>query len=306
MQTRVFFSAVALAAVSMASHAQEPMFAAKSLFFGEDGDVKVVATDKKPQPGQDTQVAAKKTQKAIAIATSTPNAVGKTSAPSTKQGKQLPIGAAYFVRLKPDGATARDVLASHVFTTGDKFQLGLKVNRPSFVYIFNEDPDGKITMLYPRPGQSAGIDAMGTVFLPAQGAFQFQGASGLEKLLVLMSEEEVFQPDMALHKASPDLITKVASVSTRASTQQAPAPECRTVVADATNFASKAIVYSQDEPVAAAGNCGSAPMFASKAIVFSDDPNPPVGQQVASYVVKPQTDTAKSEPLFLKINLLHR
>lgn len=306
MQARIFFSAVAMAVTTFVAFAEEPMFAAKSIFFGEDGDAKVVATEKKLQSEQSAQVAPKKSEKAVAINTGNPKTVSKTVAAAAKQSKQPAIGAAYFVRLKQEGAAGRDVLASHVFSTGDRFQLGLKVNRPSFVYIFNEDPTGKITMLYPRPGQSAGVDAMGTVFLPSQGSFQFQGPAGLERLLVLMSEEEIFQPDVALQKNSPDLITKVTDSSIHSSKQRelAQATDCRVMVADATDFSSKAIVYNEEQ-VATTEGCNSTPMFASKSIVFSDDPSPPAGQQVASYVVKPRTESAKSEPLFLKINLVH-
>ena len=112
------------------------------------------------------------------------------------------------MRLKKQDGASEDTLATRAFSTGDKFQLGLKVNRPSYVYIFNEDPNGRITMLHPRPGRTAAVDAMGTVFLPAQGAFQFEGPAGLEKLLVLMSEDEVFQPDATLQKIKPDLVTR--------------------------------------------------------------------------------------------------
>ena len=56
------------------------------------------------------------------------------------------------MRLKKPDASTEDVLATRTFATGDKFQLGLKVNRPSFVYIFNEEPGGRISMLHPRPG----------------------------------------------------------------------------------------------------------------------------------------------------------
>jgi hypothetical protein len=134
---------------------------------------------------------------------------------------------------------------------------------------------------------------MGTVFLPTQGSFEFQGEAGTEKLLVLMSKEEMLQPDAVLYKAQPDL---VAGGSPSA---------CKVMVADAGNYASKAIVYSQDTSTANV-NCKTtaAPLYASKAIVFADDPQPAAGQQLASYVVKPET-ASKAEPLLLKIQLSH-
>ena len=177
-------------------------------------------------------------------------------------------------------------------------------------------------MLHPRDGRTAAVDAMGTVFLPSQGSFQFEGPAGMEKLMVLMAQEEIFQPTTTLQKIQPDLVTRVAFPATAAanSSQTACAVQAQNgapsapldapvMMADAGGaYASKAIVFAQDTsdcvPVAQA----SAPAYASKAIVFSDDPQPAAGQQVASYVVKPQTNSANAakEPLLLKIQLLHR
>jgi hypothetical protein len=316
MHPRKLSTAVAMALVmmSMTAQAEEPAFAAKSLFFGEDGDVKTVATGKVPAVEAVAQSATKSESKAVAIATAAKRAPEKAKIIAKKDPKNLPIGAAYFVRLKKQDGAFEDTLATRTFSTGDKFQLGLKVNRPSYVYIFNEDPNGRITKLHPRPGHSAAVDAMGTVFLPAQGSFEFQGPAGLEKLLVLMSEDEVFQPDATLQKISPDLVTRAvypvpasaveANVAMTTAAIAKPA-DCDIVLADAGGFASKAIVYAQDTGTASS-NCmpSAAPAYASKAIVFADDPKPEAGQQVASYVVKPQA-LAKKEPLLLKIQLVH-
>jgi hypothetical protein len=309
---------IAFAAMSMGAHAEEPAYAAKSLFFGEDGEVKAVATATASSSEPLARAPAKSDGKAVAIATAPKKAADKSRLIARKDVKDLPVGAAYFVRLKkPDGGFD-DSLATKVFATGDKFQLGLKVNRPSFVYIFNEDPNGRITMLHPRQGRSAAVDAMGTVLLPAQGAFEFQGPPGLEKLLVLMSDDEVFQPDATLQKMEPDLVTRAdgypqrdeASSSAKPATIRTAAaagsPNCSYTVADAGNYASKAIVYSQEATTAKA-DCGpvATPAYASKAIVFADDPQPAAGQQLASYVVKPSS-SARKEPLLLKIQLVHR
>jgi hypothetical protein len=278
--------AIAFAAMSAGVHAEEPAYTAKALFFGADGDMKTVATEK---------MRSDKEGNAVAIATAPKKTPQKPkNVVAKKAPESRPLGAAYFVRLKkPNGATEDALLGTRIFSTGDRFQLGLKVNRPSYVYIFNEDPDGRITMLHPRPGGSAAVSAMGTVFLPTQGSFEFQGEAGTEKLLVLMSKEEMLQPDAVLYKAQPDL---VAGGSPSA---------CKVMVADAGNYASKAIVYSQDTSTANV-NCKTtaAPLYASKAIVFADDPQPAAGQQLASYVVKPET-ASKAEPLLLKIQLSH-
>ncbi len=277
---------IAFTAMSAGVHAEEPAYTAKALFFGEDGDMKTVATGK---------IRSDKEGNAVAIATAPKKTPQKPkNLVAKKAPENRPLGAAYFVRLKkPNGATEDTLLGTRIFSTGDRFQLGLKVNRPSYIYIFNEDPDGRITMLHPRPGGSAAVSAMGTVFLPTQGSFEFQGEPGTEKLLVLMSKEEMLQPDAVLYKAQPDL---VAGGSPSA---------CKVMVADAGNYASKAIVYSQDTATANTNcNTSAAPLYASKAIVFADDPKPAAGQQLASYVVKPET-TSKSEPLLLKIQLAH-
>lgn len=294
---------LALAAVSTSIYAEEPAYTAKALFFGEVGEMKTVATVKAP-PSDDV--------KAVTIATAPKKSVQKPKpvlvaykapvkttpaikAAVNKASDSRPLGAAYFVRLKKnDGALEDVLLANRVFSTGDRFQLGLKVNQPSYVYIFNEDPDGRITMLFPRPGGTAAVNAMGTVFLPTQGSFEFQGPAGTEKLLVLMSKDEMLQPDTTLRTAQPDLVAGGLPSS------------CKVMVTDSGNFTSKAIVYSQDMNKTVSGNCAATttPLYASKAIVFSEDSQPTAGVQMASYVVKPQT-AYKSEPLVLKIQLAH-
>ena len=322
-----FVSALGLGLAAFAAHAEEPApaqapaYSAKSIFFAEDGDVKAVSTS-------NLQTAAKNETTAVVIDTA-PKKAKAVKVAAKKEKLPSSIGAAYFIRLKKSDGNTEDVLATRVFATGEKFQLGLKVNSPSYVYIFNEDADGRITMLHPRDGRTAAVDAMGTVFLPSQGSFQFEGPAGMEKLMVLMAQEEIFQPTNTLKKIKPDLVTRVAfpAAASDASSKAACAVQAKNeapsapsapsapldapvMMADAGNaaYASKAIVFAQDTdnclPVAQA----PAPAYASKAIVFADDPQPAAGQQVASYVVKPQKKSANAtkEPLLLKIQLLHR
>ena len=317
-------SALGLGLATFAAHAEEPApaqapaYSAKSIFFAEDGDAKAVSTG-------NLQTAAKNETTAVVIDTA-PKKAKAVKVAAKKEKSPSSIGAAYFIRLKKSDGNTEDVLATRVFATGEKFQLGLKVNSPSYVYIFNENADGRITMLHPRDGRTAAVDAMGTVFLPSQGSFQFEGPAGMEKLMVLMAQEEIFQPTNTLKKIQPDLVTRVAFPATTAATSsqaacaaqaknEAPsapsAPlDAPVMMADAGNaaYARKDIVFAQDTndclPVAQA----PAPAYASKEIVFSDDPQPAAGQQVASYVVKPQKKSANAtkEPLLLKIQLLHR
>lgn len=312
-----FISAFGLGLFAFSAHAEEsvPAYSAKSIFFAEDGDAKVVATSHSQPVSQNKETA-------VVIDTS-PKNVKAVKVAAKKEKAPSSMGAAYFIRLKKSDGNSEDVLATRIFSTGDKFQLGLKVNNPSYVYIFNEDSSGRITMLHPQQGRSAAVDAMGTVFLPSQGSFQFEGPAGMEKLMVLMAREEIFQPTTTLKKIQPDLVTRVAfpetasDVSSRAACtvqvkNEAPSPTSAVPVmlADAgtTAYASKAIVFAQDTVKADCAPATPAPAYASKAIVFADDPQPAAGQQVASYVVKRQGSSASAtkEPLLLKIQLLHR
>jgi hypothetical protein len=257
-------------------------YSAKSLFFGEDGAVVAASTGKKP-------------------ATAAP-ALAKNEA-KPKQNKRLAprqIGASYFIRLKGEDGTTRDVLANRTFKSGDRFQLGVKVNKPSYVYVLNQDPDGNLAQIFPVAGQDNYVNAMGTVFLPARGAFEFDAKPGAEHLLVFLSPTPVNAGvNELLGKAEPDLDAGrfAGATCTGAANRMAAAP----LPMDGPQFASKAITFKDDS----SGSCGAAqPAYASKAIVFSDDPEPGQGGQVATYVVK--KTTAKSDKnLFLKIKLAH-
>jgi hypothetical protein len=281
----------------------EESHSAKSLFFGEDNNVIAVSTTQK-----DNSTAA-----SVATAPQQANKHATTVAYKKPVGSAN-IGASYFIRLKkPDGST-RDVLASQKFKTGDHIQLGLKINRPSYIYIMNEGPDGKVTQIYPQPGNNNFIDAMGVVFFPAKGSFEFDNIPGTEQLLVYMSSVPM-QKNITeiIRTASPDIIS--APFDTVASTA-CPAQVMVNVIAPqksneniqlasaAVEYASKGMNFSADEVSSACNNAGSAPAYASKGMVFSEDPEPEMGGQVASYVVK---TVAKADAnLYLKIKLVHQ
>lgn len=267
-------------------------YSAKSLFFGTDGAVVAVPTTQ----AASAAVAAAPASKAIVVATAKPAA--KPSAGTTKTASAM--GASYFIRLKNADGSSRDVLATRTFKSGERFQLGLKVNKPTYVYILNEDPDGKVTQLYPSNGQNGLVDAMGVVFLPAQGAFEFDGVPGIEQLSVVMSPKPLTRALDMVRSSKPDLISDPTPRATAVAGAAAPAcPTDRTTMASADmNYAAKGINYSADAPSA----CG--PAFASKAIIFTDDPAPSGGGQVASYVVKPKAQP--DDQLHLKLKLLHK
>jgi len=275
-------TAIALLAMSGLSCAQEG-YSAKSLFFGEDGTVKTAATAKP----------------AAAVPAAALQARNDTKAKQKKTLVAKQIGASYFIRLKRDDGTTHDVLANTTFRSGDRFQLGVKVNRPSYVYVMNQDPDGNMTQIFPVAGQDNYVNAMGTVFLPARGAFEFDAKPGAEHLLVFLSPTPMREGVQEVAgRSQPDLVSDTGgtcrAAGQLASNQLAPGG------ADGALFASKGIAFKEDD----AAHCGAAPAFASKAIVFSDDARPEQGGQVASYVVK-KLDNKTDKNLFLKIKLAH-
>lgn len=255
-------------------------YSAKAMFFGEDDSVITASTSQKGAPA--TTVADSPAKKPTVVA---------AKKPATKST----IGASYFIRLKnPDGSTS-DVLASRKFKSGERFQLGVKVNTPSYIAIYNEDPHGKITQIYPQPGRDNFVNAMGVVFLPSQGSFEFDQQPGTEQLLVYVSPKPI-QSGMTerVRQMRPDVITADAF-----------SPSCNSLTSlEGREFASKAINFTEDSaPCSTDAAKPASETYASKGIAFTDDPAPTAGGQVASYVVK-----ARNTPdanLFLKIKLAH-
>ena len=264
----------------------QPAYNAKSLFFGEEGGVVAASTAAKP----------------AAPATASKAVVRKSIAP-----KQ--IGASYFIRLKRADGSTEDVLASRNFRSGDRFQLGVKVNRPTYVYVMNQDPEGKLSQIFPVNGQDNYVNAMGTVFLPSKGAFEFDAQPGVEQLLVFLSPTPMAgNVNEKLRSAEPDLVAGVSGASegrqcdAAAAQMGAPLPADgpRLTANDGGTYAAKAIAF-KDDP---APTC-AAPAYASKSIVFSDDPAPASGGQVASYVVK-KAGAKADKNLYLQLKLNHQ
>jgi hypothetical protein len=306
----------ALALATVASHAfAEDGYTAKSLFFGADDSVRTVATS--AAPASDATALAFAASDAVTPASPKKAHVVKVSS----HKKVANVGASYFIRIKDADGSTHDVLARRVFKSGEHFQLGVKVNRPSYVYILNEGPDGSITQIYPQRSQDNFVDAMGVVFLPARGSFVFDDKPGMEKLMVYLSPEPV-QGDLRqrINGYAPDLVstpsaqtTSVAQACatgsdalTAQTAASAAAPDASLQFASAdTGYAAKGIAFSPDDKSACASTVApAAPAeYAAKGIVFSDDASPAAGGQVALYVVKPAS--ASNANLYLKINLAH-
>ncbi|HEY1996944.1 DUF4384 domain-containing protein [Paraburkholderia sp.] len=308
---------VALTLAALASHAwAEDEYTAKSLFFSESDAVVAVGTSQKPT-GDATAVASAQGASDASVPAAGSGKVIKVSH-NKKQVAQL--GVSYFIRLKKGDGSTQDVLARRIFKSGDRFQLGVKVNRPAYVYILNEAPDGKVTQIYPQPAQDNFVDAMGVVFFPAKGSFVFDSKPGMEKLMVfLSSEQEHGDVTQRIRHVAPDLVSTPAAQTTADAGSCVAQPVATTAAATAASdggaplqlasasndYTAKGIAFAPDQT----GACATAavqdpdPGYAAKGIVFSDDAAPAAGGQVASYVVK-QTTKARSD-LYLKINLAH-
>ena len=273
---KILWSAALLSLIGAAS--AEEGYSAKSLFMGTDGQ-------------------------AVAVSTSTPDPMKSAGTTPAKKPVNVAssnrMGASYFIRLKNPNGTTTDVLATRHFKSGERFQLGLRVNRPTYVYIFNEDAGGKVTQLYPQPNQSNRVDAMGIVFLPNQGSFEFDVEPGIEQLTIVLAQSPQEREPQKMRTLQPDLVsdpgTQVASAGCTSAADSMGQP----VPSTDPNYAGKGITTRTDAPT-----CEAQPAYAAKGIVFSDDPAPPSGQQVASYVVKPVTSS--EDTLTLKLKLLHR
>ncbi|WP_087750435.1 DUF4384 domain-containing protein [Paraburkholderia caledonica] len=196
---------IALTFAAMATHAfAEEAYTAKSLFFSANDSVVAVGTSK-PNDNAPAQAVAS-ADAPVTVASGSAPAVLKVAQKKKRPSSQL--GASYFVRLKNPDGTTQDVLTRRVFHSGEKFQLGVKVNRPSYVYILNEAPDGTVTQIYPQPSQDNFVDAMGVVFFPAKGAFQFDDKPGMEKLMVYLSPERAHDDvTRRVRTIAPDLVT---------------------------------------------------------------------------------------------------
>ena len=266
----------------------EESYNAKSLFFGEDPS----AVTNSP-----------KTNNANAP---TKNKLASTSAKKT-------IGASYFVKLKNADGTTSNVSASRVFKSGEQFQLGVKVKQPSYIYVYNKAPNGKTSLIYPSNNKKDNfINAMGTIFLPAQGSFAFDQEPGNEELMVYVSQKPMNKSIREVTKVKPDVYVSNDQVClddkavVGASVDIPKDNDTHNMVA-MNDVASKGIFLAEDKN-AICKTTGGANDIASKGIFFAEDASQAESGgelQPAAYVVK-AVDPKKSGSLLLKINLKHQ
>lgn len=172
----------------------EEAYSAKSLFFGTSGDVIAVSTAA-PEPtlaqaGTKEKPSVKKTQMAAAQR-------------ATIKG---PIGARYYIRLLASDGQVSEVPTSRVFHSGEKFQVGVEVNGPTYIYVWNEEANGQKAMLFPAAGQENFVNVKGRVTVPSRGSFQFDHVPGEEKMTILLSRRPLAEGAAKVVAAQPDFI----------------------------------------------------------------------------------------------------
>ena len=213
--------------------------------------------------------------------------------------KPINLGAAYFVRIWKDDGTVEDVNESQVFANGGRFQLGVKVSRPSFVYIYSQDGSGSFSKLYPHSGQRNFTDARGVFFLPVEEFYKFDSNPGTEQLSVYLAPQPVEELTANVLHTKPDLVydpdrmhsSTDAPCGVQSATHGPQVPMAN--VSDP--MASKAIGID---------TCIGSQSVSSRAIVFGDTSLPANAGQVFSYVIRQNANS--QDVLHLQLNLVHR
>ena len=292
MINRMSFPVWVLLSGLVSSAMAEEAYSAKSLFFGTSGDVIAVSTAA-PDPtlaqaGTKAKPSVKKTQMASA------------QRPKTNG----PIGARYYIRLLASDGQVSEVPTSRVFHSGEKFQVGVEVNGPTYIYVWNEEANGQKAMLFPSAGQENFVNVKGRVTVPSRGSFQFDHVPGEEKLTILLSRRPLEVDAAKVVAAQPDFIQGGARVQTASdhcgvgggvggtvSAMQVAAAEPMAVP--------KGIVMN---PTATEAACVGIQTYAAKGIVFSEDAASEM--RPANYVVK--ADPGINDTLTLQIRLQHQ
>lgn len=271
----------------------EETYSAKSLFFGTSGDVIAVSTAA-PDPtlaqaGTKTKPTLKKTQMAAA---QRPTING-------------PIGARYYIRLLASDGQVSEVPTTRVFHSGEKFQVGVEVNGPTYIYVWNEESNGHKAMLFPAAGQENFVNVKGRVTVPSRGSFQFDHVPGEEKMTILLSRRPLEEGAAKVAAAQPDFIqggARMQNATDRCGAGSGLGGVSVSVVqvAAAEPMAvPKGIVMN---PTATEAACAGIQTYAAKGIVFSEDAASEM--RPANYVVK--ADPGIHDTLTLQIRLQHQ
>jgi len=262
MKKEMSISILVLASLNLgAAYGQQ--ISAKALFFNSDGSSGIASTS---------------------ISKSNPSrAVRKPSTTTDAANGSSSLGVSYFVRLVYADGSYSDVSATRKFATGDKFKLGLQLNRASFVYVFNKGASGKTALIYPQTGQNNRAEPMKTIFVPGGGSFRFQTPPGQEELWVYLTQSPLPDDPTTIVDRVQD---KADVVADRAS----PRPQESSKGGSSANIQVAAYTAVPGAVIA-------------KDIAFENDDSPTAGKTPASYVVK--TNLMPNDGLFLKIRLMH-
>lgn len=265
------------ALISFSAHAGE--YAAKALFFGEDESVVSVPANQ-PKTAKKLDTSAKKISKQEI---------------KPKQENYV-AGASYYILVNNKDGTSSRALANRTFYSGDRFKLAVKVKNQSYVYIVNEEENGKATLLYPQKGYNNFVRKMGEVVFPAKGFFEFDNQPGNEKLMVYVTPEPIQGDVIAkIIKTEPDVVQY---------SKDQVAEMCSPTEDQKLSYASKGINLSDVAPCTTTGaEVIASSAYASKGISFAEDDSSNGTQNPASYVIK---NNPNDKNLSMKINLSHK
>lgn len=113
------------------------------------------------------------------------------------------------------GSSTREVALNKVFRTGDRFKFKIRPNRATYLYVVNIDPEGKAHLVWPPSTKSTRqtnnlIYPKQSNFIPNIGNFKFEGPTGNEWLLVVLSPEKkqldlnTFLKDLPQYRKNPN------------------------------------------------------------------------------------------------------
>lgn len=174
-------------AICTPSHADEGGgMAAKALFY--DDAVSVMCTgDKCPDKPEATK----------------PPRPNKPAAARPPAAREAPtsIGVSYQIRMMQSDGSFRQVQPDRIFRSGERFQIIVKVNRPSYIYVDNLSPSKRLTQIYPIGSQNNYVGAMGSIVLPQGNFFEFDSEPGIEQLYILVSSTPVAERSVSYSNA---------------------------------------------------------------------------------------------------------
>lgn len=113
-----------------------------------------------------------------------------------EDSKQL---AARFTLQLIKGKTTEEVALNKIFHTGDRFRFIIRPNNTTYLYVVNITPNGEIRLIWPAISKLHETDNLLNAnqlnYKPHNGSFKFEGPTGDDWLLVILSKEKK-KPDL--------------------------------------------------------------------------------------------------------------